>query len=70
MFAATLNNVFDDEVIGARGQITGYGLDPDDFFGTGKKTSSAQKGDKSGSSSKDDFNPLGFPEDKLSPLGP
>jgi len=48
VFAATLNNVFDDEVIGARGQITGYGLDPDDFFGTGEKTPSTQKGGKGG----------------------
>ena len=49
VFAATLNNVFDDEVIGARGQITGYGLDPDDFFGTGKKDGASKKtgkGDK------------------------
>ena len=49
MFAATLNNVFDDEVIGARGQITGYGLNPDDFFGTGKKDGASKKtgkGDK------------------------
>ena len=32
VFAATLNNVFDDEVIGAEGQIRGYDLNPDDFF--------------------------------------
>jgi len=62
VFAATLNNIFDDEVISARGQITGYGLDPNDFFGTGKKTTSTTKG------SKDDYNPLGFSEDKLSPI--
>ena len=36
VFAATLNNVFDDEVIGAKGQIKGYGLNPEDFFNTGK----------------------------------
>ena len=46
VFAATLNNVFDDEVIGARGQITGYGLDPDDFFGTGKKDDASKKTSK------------------------
>jgi len=43
VFISTLNNVFDDEVIGARGQITGYGLDPDDFFGTGKKDDASKK---------------------------
>jgi hypothetical protein len=55
VFAATLNNVFDDEVIGARGQITGYGLDPDDFFGTGTKKSTEEgKGSgESGSQTKD-----------------
>ena len=55
VFAATLNNVFDDEVIGARGQITGYGLNPDDFFGTGTKKSTEEgKGSgESGSQIKD-----------------
>ena len=55
MFAATLNNVFDDEVIGARGQITGYGLNPDGFFGTGTKKSTEEgKGSgESGSQIKD-----------------
>jgi len=42
VFAATLNNVYDDEVIGARGQIIGYGLDPDDFFGTGEEESTEE----------------------------
>ena len=36
MFLGALNQIYDDEVIGARGQIKGYGLDPDDYFGTGK----------------------------------
>ena len=55
VFAAALNNVFDDEVIGARGQITGYGLNPDDFFGTGTKKSTEEgKGSgESGSQTKD-----------------
>ena len=47
VFAASLNNVFDDEVIGARGQITGYGLDPDDFFNPKKS-----KKNKSGTETK------------------
>jgi hypothetical protein len=47
VFTATLNNVFDDEVIGAKGQIKGYGLDPDDFFNTGKS-----KKNKSGTETK------------------
>ena len=58
VFAATLNNVFDDEVIGARGQIKGYGLDPDDFFGTGKKDDASKKSDKSGDSK--EYDPLGI----------
>ncbi len=36
VFIGALNQIYDDEVIGARGQIKGYGLDPDDYFGTGK----------------------------------
>ena len=48
VFAATLNNVFDDEVIGARGQIKGYGLNPEDFFNTGKsKKNKSATGTKS-----------------------
>ena len=47
VFAATLNNVFDDEVIGAKGQIKGYGLDPDDFFNPKKS-----KKNKSGTGTK------------------
>ena len=58
VFAATLNNVFDDEVISARGQITGYGLNPDDFFGTGKKDGASKKSDKSGDSK--EYDPLGI----------
>ena len=47
VFAASLNNVFDDEVIGARGQIKGYGLNPDDFFNPKKS-----KKNKSGTETK------------------
>ena len=48
VFAATLNNVFDDEVIGAKGQIKGYGLNPEDFFNTGKsKKNKSATGTKS-----------------------
>ena len=32
VFAAGLNQVFEDELISASGQITGYGLNPDDYF--------------------------------------
>tara|TARA_R100001129_G_scaffold162364_1_gene127553 strand:- start:450 stop:1604 length:1155 start_codon:yes stop_codon:yes gene_type:complete len=46
VFIGALNQIYDDEVIGARGQIKGYGLDPNDFFGTSKKTPSTQKGGK------------------------
>jgi len=38
VFAAGLNEIFEQEVIGARGQITGYGLNPDDYFKTGTDT--------------------------------
>ena len=48
VFIGALNQIYDDEVIGARGQIKGYGLDPDDYFGTGEKTPSTQKGGKGG----------------------
>ena len=41
VFAAALNNIFEDEVIGARGQIEGYGLNPDDYFNVGKDTEDA-----------------------------
>ena len=41
VFAAALNNIFEDEVIGARGQIEGYGLNPDDYFNVGKDTKDA-----------------------------
>jgi hypothetical protein len=32
VFAKGLNEIFEQEVIGARGIITGYGLNPDDYF--------------------------------------
>ena len=41
VFAAALNNIYEDEVIGARGQIEGYGLNPDDYFNVGKDTKDA-----------------------------
>ena len=47
VFIAALNQIYDDEVIGARGQIKGYGLDPDDFFGTGKKDDESKKNNES-----------------------
>ena len=62
VFAATLNNVFDDEVIGARGQIKGYGLNPDDFFNTGKsKKTKSGSGSGTGTKSEDvDNDPAGI----------
>ena len=60
VFAATLNNVFDDEVIGARGQIKGYGLNPDDFFNTGK-SKKTKSGSGTGTKSEDvDNDPAGI----------
>ena len=58
VFIGALNQIYDDEVIGARGQIKGYGLDPDDFFGTGKKDGASKKSDKSGDSK--EYDPLGI----------
>ena len=58
VFIGALNQIYDDEVIGARGQIRGYGLDPDDFFGTGKKDGASKKSDKSGDSK--EYDPLGI----------
>ena len=70
VFSASLDQIFKEEGIRAKREIENLGFNFDEILNPGKKTSSAQKGDKSGSGSKDDFNPLGFPEDKLSPLGP
>ncbi len=39
VFANSLNQIYKDELISASGQITGYGLNPDDFFGTGAEGS-------------------------------
>ena len=38
VFAAGLNEIFEQERIGAIGQIRGYGLNPDDYFKTGTDT--------------------------------
>ena len=59
VFIGALNQIYDDEVIGAKGQITGYGLDPDDFFKT--------KEDENGSKEKDvgtTFDPLNILKNK------
>ena len=37
VFAAGLNEIFEQERLGAEGQIRGYDLDPKDYFKTGKK---------------------------------
>ena len=42
VFANSLNQIYKDELISASGQITGYGLDPDDFFGTGAEGSTEE----------------------------
>jgi hypothetical protein len=58
VFIGALNQIYDDEVIGARGQITGYGLDPDDFFKVGK---SKETTTKTGTKTKDaDNDPAGI----------
>ena len=44
VFAASLNQIFEDELISARGQIRGYDLNPDDFFDIKKdKTGTGEK---------------------------
>ena len=40
VFAKSLNQIFEDELISARGQIRGYDLNPDDFFETGEEKKS------------------------------
>ena len=42
VFANSLNQIYKDELISASGQITGYGLNPDDFFGTGAEGSTEE----------------------------
>jgi len=44
VFAAGLTQIFEDELIGARGQIKGYDLDPDDYFNTGKNDTNTSSG--------------------------
>jgi len=59
VFANSLNQIFEDELISASGQIRGYGLNPDDYFktdtGTGTETGTGTdtKGDPN-------YNPLGI----------
>ena len=59
VFAAGLNQIFEDELIGAEGQIRGYDLNPDDYFNTGK-TNGENKNDKKGTDKPDGFDPLGI----------
>ena len=66
VFAAALNNIYEDEVIGARGQIEGYGLNPDDYFNVGKDTENTTE--TGARNMKKDYNILGLPEDKLAPI--
>ena len=54
VFAAGLNQVFEDELISASGQITGYGLNPDDYFNVDKDKKKKKK--KEGT--EDTFDPL------------
>ena len=44
VFAAGLTQIFEDELIGARGQIKGYDLNPDDYFNTGKNDTNTSNG--------------------------
>jgi hypothetical protein len=53
-FIAGLNQIFDDEVIAARGQIEGYGLNPDDYFKTGTSKKKSTKGSQTDSTTVDD----------------
>ena len=66
VFAAALNNIYEDEGIGARGQIEGYGLNPDDYFNVGKDTENTTE--TGARNMKKDYNILGLPEDKLAPI--
>ena len=66
VFATALNNIYEDEVIGARGQIEGYGLNPDDYFNVGKDTENTTE--TGARNMKKDYNILGLPEDKLAPI--
>ena len=43
VFIGALNQIYDDEVIAARGQISGYDLNPDDFFNVGKSKKTTTK---------------------------
>ena len=48
VFIAGLNQIYEDELIGAKGQIKGYGLNPDNFFNTGEtKNNKSQTGTQS-----------------------
>lgn len=66
-FEKSLAELLEQEKIRAEETISGFDLNPQDYLKIGKTSIGTQKG---GKVSKDDFNPLGFPEDKLSPLGP
>ena len=54
VFAAGLNQVFEDELLSASGQIRGYGLNPDDYFNVDKDKKKKKK--KEGT--EDTFDPL------------
>ena len=56
VFAAGLNQVFEDELISASGQITGYGLNPDDYFNVDIDKDKKKKKKKEGT--EDTFDPL------------
>mgnify|MGYP003138125068 FL=1 len=58
VFIAGLNQIYEDELIGAKGQIKGYGLNPDNFFNTGEtKNNKSQTGTQS---EKKDNDPAGI----------
>ena len=59
VFAAGLNQIFEEELLGARGLIRGYGLKPEDYlnFDAGEKDEKDEKDEKN---KKDDGDPLGI----------
>ena len=55
VFAKSLNQIFEDELLTASGQITGYGLNPDDFFKTDEEKKKKKKEE-----GPENFDPLGI----------
>ena len=56
VFAAGLNQIFEEELLGARGLIRGYGLKPEDYL----NFDAGEKDEKDKKNKKDDGDPLGI----------